>query len=1305
MDKKKDCNQCRVSVNYNEIHGLESDSKCVEDAIRASIVLIDAKKPSVFDWKRYIKDYPDLQHVFWKGGQVNVGDATHHYLKYGIHEKRRAYILGTNEPYVYDFDWEIYDKLNPDVYTQREQNLGKWYCFRHWCEYGHKEERPTGHKRLMVKNDASISTDEDVNNKWRTKLTELIQPEYNTVDDLINSYYRSIKSVCKNHAICKNITNIIVCSHSNLSYTAGDTIMLSNWINHFMDNNIHVTLLTKYSISDLFVGNLRSKSYTLLQCKDNNELIIKMNELQYKNDRIFIRNHEILNELRTSSFIHKICFYGLDIHLEGISLMQNKFHSIITQSEQLKSLYVEKGVLCDKIDVIEPLVEKYDFELHERTDNGIRLIYCGTLRDEENILEIIEEFQKIHKERPEVLLKIVYGKIVGNKEFVDKVNRHIKNGVDGCQFKYNLSHKDACYEIATSDIGICWRKNGWGENGEVSTKVKEYEMYWLDIITNLKTDIIFDKKISLICCTKRVGYHYNILQSIQNINFKNKYKIKLLVCLNNTILNINMYKKFFDNNNIDNKIIESDKSIGECLNLLIKESEYNTIIKIDDDDIYLPGLIEKSIRYLNNFNVISTNIKYVYCPENNSFYVRENNIGFGSVLIFNKNKIKLFTHKTKGEDTDFLKLNKVKLVDLSDYHIYIRHIDNNLHCDNDEKYFSNMKKINFIDEKIVEIEKYGLYEMEYTNSINKNKINNEINNIIKYNVLAFDNINKLNIIGIFDEFLFNTYKNTFNITLINPGDIISDKYSFFFCESSWNGNNGKWAFKINSNNLKPEINNILNQCKKSNIPTIFYNKEDPINFESYIETAKHFDFIITTDINSVNRYKKYTNSQIFVQPFTIDPFIINNIGRQNDNDLAFFAGTYGYNLPEYRKINTNTLLDTLKKKDFIIFDRSFNYNQIKKFYNNKFSLNIYHPKYNKYIHESIEHDILFKVHKSRNWCGNLNTINDSDTMFARRIIESSIIKNSVVSDYSKGVYNNFKDSIYKLNEPLKYNTNMDILINQIKKQKGWRNVIQNYNTYTHLSNLFDKINILNFQNPFNKNEKISIICSTNRINNYSLILDNFNRQKYKNKELIIIFNLDINNKIKNIIENNNNSNIKIKQIDEKETLGYCLNQAMMLSSGSIISKFDDDDYYGEYYLIDMYYSMLISHADLVGKCAHMVYTLETKELWIKFYNINYENYTYQAKKWNFICGGSLFFKKNIIDKCRFKDSNSGEDTLFLEQVKNNGFTIYASDFFNYCCIRDIPSNHTYKTDLQTYLGTKSLLIDKFEKIPIELVSL
>ncbi|ALH22908.1 multiple glycosyltransferase domain containing protein [Chrysochromulina ericina virus CeV-01B] len=1124
--------------------------------------------------------------------------------------------------------------------------------------------------------------------------------KWKTVEDIVR--YINIY-INQNSLLNIKKSNILINTHSNLNLIAGDSIMIINYMNLLMKNDNKITLLTKYDVSKTFTRNLESDNYIVIIKKNNSEIVKELDIEANNNDIIFIRNHEILDSLKEKPYLNKTILYGLDIHLNSVKNLDNKYHSIITQSDKLKQLYIENNIPENKIHIVEPFAYKYDFRLPERNDNEIRLIYCGTLRDEENILEIIEEFQKIHLERPEVVLKIIYGKINGNQKFSLKVNKYIKEGVNGITFKHNLSHRDACYEIATSDIGICWRKNGWGDNGEVSTKKKEYEMYGLKILNNLFLNNIIttNNNVSIICCTNRPSFYYNILESVKNLT-NDKCNIELLLCLNNDTLNIKHYKKFFDDNKIKNTIIEYDKTLGECLNKLIYLSNYNIILKIDDDDIYLPGLIDTIIPFFKTNSVISTSKKYVYCPETKQFYIRTNNIGYGSLLSFNKNKVTKFENLSFGEDTIFLKENKTKLIDLSKFHIHIRHEKIEYHSDKDINYFKNMKNVeldkNFEDFIYKYIDNYGLFD------ININIKNNIINkkNYNTYNPTI--NIKKLDIIGIFDEFLYNSYKSIFNIKLIYPNEIIDKKYSLFFCESCWNGNNGSWKCKINSKSLREEVNNILKQCKNLEIPTIFFNKEDPVNFDSYIETAKHFDIIITTDINCVEKYKTLTNSKIFVMPFTIDPLLINNIGRCNDNDESFFAGSYTYNLSEKRKKNSNLLLDKLKtKENMLLFDRSLNAETRKNFYQNKYTLNMFHPKYNKYIYEAISHEELLNIHKIKNWCGNLNTVKNSPTMFARRVLEASIMKNSLVTDYSEGVYENFKNSIYKLEDDLYYNSNEDILLNQIKKQNGWRNVIEKYNSYTHFSEIFKKINIKNFENPFSQKEKISVICSTNRINNYSIILENYNRQNYNNKELIIVFNLDMNYNIQNIINNNKNSNIIIKQIDEKETLGYCLNEAIKLSNGNIISKFDDD-YYGENYLIDMNYSMIISNADLVGKCAHMVYALETQELWIKFYNINYENYTNQKDIWNFLCGGSLFFKKNVYEKCKFKQINSGEDSEFIEEVKNNNFTIYASDFFNYCYIRDNSESHTYKIDLKTFLGSKSIMINKYDKIPVNLIN-
>ena len=279
---------------------------------------------------------------------------------------------------------------------------------------------------------------------------------------------------------------IYINTHSNLNNQAGDVIMISNMINNYINDGYNIELSSYYSITNNFLQNIENKTKLKYYEKQNNENIINYLDNNYNNfEFIFFRNNDILDLIENKLWLDKCILYGLDIHLNNIKKLNENYKEVWTQSDKLKQLYLDNGINDNKIVIKEPFAYKYNFDLPERNDNEIRLIYCGTLRDEENILEIIEEFQKIHKERPEVFLKIVYGKIHGNDSFTKEVNEYVKNGVKGITFKHNLSHKDACYEIATSDIGICWRKNGWGDNGEVSTKMKEYEMYGLEIMNNI----------------------------------------------------------------------------------------------------------------------------------------------------------------------------------------------------------------------------------------------------------------------------------------------------------------------------------------------------------------------------------------------------------------------------------------------------------------------------------------------------------------------------------------------------------------------------------------------------------------------------------------------------------------------------------------------------------------------------------------------------------------------------------------------------------------------------------------------------
>lgn len=390
---------------------------------------------------------------------------------------------------------------------------------------------------------------------------------------------------------------LLIHADINLNVVDGATIWWSNIINVFIQGGIEIIYISNYKIkNDNNTRNIENKEKLKIINPDRNlnptETLEKIEEYGNEVKSILVRSNLILAIINENwNLLSKTIIYGLDIHLNNIKKLNNKFKKVWTQSEKLKKLFQTNGI--NNLKIVPVVAYKYNFNLPERKDNQIRLIYSGTLRDEENIIEIIEEFQKIHKERPNLHLKIVYGKIHGNNNFINKVNNYIKNGVNGITFKNNLSHKDTCYEIATSDIGICWRKNGWGDNGEVSTKVKEYEAYGL-LIYDKEIFTLLTKRILYIICSDIIscGYFQRTLHILNNRN-------DLLGCFNPLIINVEK-----------NEIKNIDKLSFICYS---KDKLLEFINKLRINTIILPSNHENFntiYNYLNNKTIHK--IKYIY---------------------------------------------------------------------------------------------------------------------------------------------------------------------------------------------------------------------------------------------------------------------------------------------------------------------------------------------------------------------------------------------------------------------------------------------------------------------------------------------------------------------------------------------------------------------------------------------------------------------------------------------------------------------------------------------------------------------
>lgn len=192
--------------------------------------------------------------------------------------------------------------------------------------------------------------------------------------------------------------------------------------------------------------------------------------------------------------------------------------------------------------------------------------------------------------------------------------------------------------------------------------------------------------------------------------------------------------------------------------------------------------------------------------------------------------------------------------------------------------------------------------------------------------------------------------------------------------------------------------------------------------------------------------------------------------------------------------------------------------------------------------------------------------------------------------------------------------------------------------------------------------EVSIIVSTNKLKYIDNIFSNYARLIYPHKELIIILN---NNQL--TMEHYktkaaNLKNVQIFRLDESCTLGECLNFGVEKSKYNYISKMDDDDYYGPYYLTDLMNVFKYTDAQITGKTTCFVYFQTNNTLGIFMP-------TYENRYVNNLAGGTILFKKGVFEKVKFRNLNIGEDNYFLSDCISAGLKIFSSDKYNYVYMR------------------------------------
>jgi spore maturation protein CgeB len=526
---------------------------------------------------------------------------------------------------------------------------------------------------------------------------------------------------------------------------------------------------------------------------------------------------------------------------------------------------------------------------------------------------------------------------------------------------------------------------------------------------------------------------------------------------------------------------------------------------------------------------------------------------------------------------------------------------------------------------------------------------------------SLKSLSDLRIACIFDEFSTESFSKECKLIPFTPNNwrevFSEEKPHILMVESAWKGKDFAWKNKIREYKGNPEIKEVVNFCKKNNIPTIFWNKEDPVHFDKFISTASQFDYIFTTDKNMIPSYKEAAgHNNVFAMPFSAQPAVHNPIRKYRREDGICFAGTYyGERHPD-RKKDMDAILKVCKPHNLVIYDRNYLVPD---------TPFVFPEEYNNNVKGTLKYSEIDKAYKGYNVMLNVNSVKNSPTMFSRRVFEGLACGTPIISTYSKGISQMFGDIIIASDDWEFAEQEIEALMNNpiLWKQRsleGIRRVMLNHTYSDRLRFILSKVGI--------KMEKrvprIAVVAMTNSEAEIEKLIQVYNQQNYLNKELILFIN-----------EEESNCNELINKYNSKNVTCYI--KGYIDEHYDSISQLIDCDYfayldvtknmYGENYLTDLAVATVYTDSEIIGKKSY--YTMKNGELVLN----NEDEYVYTNE---------LDVDKSMINRQLLKDIPVSD---YLELFKGNqslnyffeiGFLLFSIDNNNFV-ENDSKSQNTY----------------------------
>ncbi len=412
-------------------------------------------------------------------------------------------------------------------------------------------------------------------------------------------------------------------------------------------------------------------------------------------------------------------------------------------------------------------------------------------------------------------------------------------------------------------------------------------------------------------------------------------------------------------------------------------------------------------------------------------------------------------------------------------------------------------------------------------------------------------LSKLRVACILDDFTYHQMREELDLVPVELErwyEPFKEPVDAFLVESFWRGSGGKWAGIAYHYNPKERelLRKIVHWCRAAGIPTVFWNKEDPVHFDEFVDLAIEFDHVFTTDAGCVEKYKAM-GKDARVLMFAAQPSLHNPIEVFDERkDRVCFAGSWIPLYPE-RTADFERIVDVIADYGLDIYDRNLTRGDPRY---------AYPEKYRGMIKGTLKGDEILQAYKGYRFGLNMNSVKDSETMLARRVFELMACNTPVLSNDSLALRTLFGNLAICSDDTQKVRQRLDLLRSdpleyRRLRQKAMREVMLHHTLPDRVGQIAEALGIP-APSKFRK-----VLCIVKDLNEREQLQKDLDAQTHRDLEIEVLDGKDLKDLWPAAKEQN-----------------------------ALIVRMFPGDHHGPNYLLDMAMAFFYSPAEMATKLCH-----------------------------------------------------------------------------------------------------------------------